>query len=553
MSKLKVKNSACSIVAVFFAVLLLAIPNACGASQKKYVPVGFDSTVKAVMETWNVPGVAIAVVTKEHGSFTKGYGVRQWNQAAPVTQKTAFGIASITKTFIGVAIGTLIDNGEISLDDRVVDHLPSFQVADPWISQHITVRDLLSHRSGIETYNDIFEQFGNMSPRDVLYRMKKAGQSIDFRSGFEYNNIGFAILAELIRAKTGYSWDTYITDRLFKPLGMNNSYPSPRSFMKPNALFTSGDGWSEQTPRGLDTVTRDVAIPHAMWPRGTQELFLGPREANNRHIHIHVTGIDPSQSVFASANDMALWSEMLLNNGALNDIRILSEKTLKELRALTTVTSPQMLFETKNKNAHDKSFDNIGYGAGMAVASYGGEFCFGHTGLELGYEAKLVICPDVGVAVFVVVNNRLYISGSHQVIIQTLLDWHMRLPPTDWNKSIFAQSLKRQERVSANSQRLRNVSAKANFDKPVKPNDYVGLYSHPVVGNLTIRSTEAGLVARLSNEAGWVLTPFKADTFAAEWTGPRAYISLFNFLRSETGKVERVVVPDYQVTYTRQD
>lgn len=550
---LKICNRGIShIMSMLCSAVVAAAISPSHAAKPQPTPENFHATVADVMATWNTPGLAVAVITRDHGSFAKGYGLRQWDRDVPVTKETAFGLASITKTFNAVAIGTLIDDGLVGLDDKIVSHLPSFQVADPWIARNITIRDLLSHRSGFESYDDVFEQFGDMTPAEVMAQMKNAGQSIPFRGGFEYNNIGYTILGELIHIKTGQPWDTYVTDRILKPLGMRSSYASPRDFMKGNALFTSGDGWLDAIPRGLATVRKNIAIPHAMWPKRAENLELAPREGENRHIHIHVTGIDPSQSVFASAQDMSVWAEMLLNDGAANGVRILSKKTAKELRALTTPISPESLFDDPTQKTTNRSFESVGYAPGFEIITYGGETCFGHDGDELGYEAGVAICPKAGVAVFAAVNNRLHLLGSRDVIIQTVLDWHMDLPPVNWNKRIFAQSLEDQAAASAYAQQLRKaVAAAGNIS--IESSDFVGEYVHPAAGRLTIESTSNGLIARLSDEAGWKLSPFKGDALAAEWTGPRAFMSLFNFSRDETGKAVSVSVPDFSLTYKRRE
>src|SRR5690348_15973520 len=178
-------------------------------------------TAKAVAD-WRVPGLAIAVVKDGRIVFAKGYGVRELGKAAPVDTQTLFAIGSTTKAMTAASIGMLVDEGKLKWDDKVTKILPGFQLADPYVTRELTVRDLLTHRTGLGNADVLWYRADN-SPEEVIRRVRFAEPAYSFRSSFIYQNIMWAVAGQIVAAESGTPWEQFVRTRLFAPIGMVNS------------------------------------------------------------------------------------------------------------------------------------------------------------------------------------------------------------------------------------------------------------------------------------------------------------------------------------------
>jgi CubicO group peptidase (beta-lactamase class C family) len=215
---------------------------------------GFDDYVNKALKEWEVPGVAIAIVKGDQVVLAKGYGVRKPGEPAPVDERTLFAIGSSSKAFTAAAVAMLVDEGKVKWDDPVTKYLPGFQMYDPYVTRELTVRDLLTHRSGLQRGD--FLWYGTELDRDeILRRARLLKPTWSLRSTFGYQNIMFLAAGQLVAKVSGKSWDEFIQQRIFAPLAMNSSSTSI------NALKTAAD----------------VATPHA---RGRGE---GDARVTNGH------------------------------------------------------------------------------------------------------------------------------------------------------------------------------------------------------------------------------------------------------------------------------
>src|SRR5579863_5708854 len=203
-----------------------------------------DQLVERARKEFDVPGIAVGVVKDGKVVLEKGYGVRRIGQAAPVTPDSLFRIASNTKAFTAAALAILVDEGRLHWTDRVVDRMPGFQMYDPYLTHEMTVTDLLVHRSGLGLGEGdlMFFPPSNLTREQILQRLRFLKPATSFRSGYAYDNLLYLVAGQLIPAVTGQTWDDFVRQRIFSPLGMTHSGTS------------------------TETLTRggDVAIPHAM-------------------------------------------------------------------------------------------------------------------------------------------------------------------------------------------------------------------------------------------------------------------------------------------------
>src|SRR5277367_5743913 len=215
---------------LFFAGLFFS----CGASlfAQSGPPADLDAYVARDMKTFDVPGIAIAIVKDGKVVLAKGYGVRKLGEATPVDENTLFGIGSNTKAFTSAALASLVDAGKISWDDKVYERLKGFQMYDPYVSHEMTIRDLLTHRSGMGLGEGdlLFWPHTTYTRDDIIYRLRFMKPASSFRSRFAYDNLMYIAAGQIIPAVTAKPWEEYIREKILQPLGMKTSTLSTRDF-----------------------------------------------------------------------------------------------------------------------------------------------------------------------------------------------------------------------------------------------------------------------------------------------------------------------------------
>ena len=186
-----------------------------------------DAYFAQAREVWPVPGFSVAIVKDGRIVFEKGYGVRDAAQGGNADEHTMYAIASNSKAFTAAALATQVDEGRISWDDRVVDHLPWFELYDPYVTREMRIRDLLSHRAGLGTYSGDLLWYGTpYSAEDIVRRARYLPPAYPFRAGYGYTNLMFITAGEVLRAVSGNGWHDFVEERFFDPLGMDRSVTS---------------------------------------------------------------------------------------------------------------------------------------------------------------------------------------------------------------------------------------------------------------------------------------------------------------------------------------
>ena len=188
-----------------------------------------DSLTERVLKTFDVPGIAVAVVKDGKLVHAKGYGVRSLNTMKKVDENTLFGVASNSKAFTAAALGMLVDEKKISWDDKVVDYVPGFKLYSPYVTMEFTIRDLLTHRSGMGLgAGDLmmFPDSSNFTREDIIHNLRYLKQVAGFRTHYDYDNNLYIVAGEIVAKVSGMSWEDFIDSRILKPLGMNATAPS---------------------------------------------------------------------------------------------------------------------------------------------------------------------------------------------------------------------------------------------------------------------------------------------------------------------------------------
>src|SRR6266550_8529173 len=189
---------------------------------------GLDAYVSKAMTDWRVPGLAIVVVKDDSVVFIKGYGVRELGKPDPVTVHTRFGNMSTTKAFTAMLVAMLADSGKVAFDDPVSKYVPGFQLADPYVTREARVRDLLTHRIGFGDPDYLWDNSG-LEFAEMVSRLRRVPPTSSFRSAFEYNNVGYGLAGDIAGRAAGSTWQALMQNRIYKPLGMTESYPDART------------------------------------------------------------------------------------------------------------------------------------------------------------------------------------------------------------------------------------------------------------------------------------------------------------------------------------
>jgi CubicO group peptidase (beta-lactamase class C family) len=204
-----------------FAAAVTLLASAANAAP----PAGFEQRVEQLRAEYGIPGVTIAIVENGQPTLARGWGVRKVGTQQPVGADTIFATGSTGKAFTVAALAVLVDQGKIKWDDKVIDHMPDFRMWDPWVTREMTIRDLLVHRSGLGlgAGDLLFVPNSTLSRKETVRRIRYIKPATSFRSAYAYDNILYMAAGQLIEEVSGETWEQFIHNHVFQPLGMNHS------------------------------------------------------------------------------------------------------------------------------------------------------------------------------------------------------------------------------------------------------------------------------------------------------------------------------------------
>jgi CubicO group peptidase (beta-lactamase class C family) len=438
---------------------------------------GLDAHVASVMDAFEVPGLAVAVVKDGRVVVARGYGVRTLGEAATVDGRTLFGIASNTKAFTATALGLLVEEGKLAWDEPVVTYLPWFRMSDPYVTQELTVRDLLVHRSGLGlgAGDLLWWPPSTYDRKEIVRRLRHVPLATSFRSAYAYDNVLYTVAGEVIEAVSGQSWEDFVQTRLLEPLGMRDS--------DPRHSRAEGGGNVAGTHARIDGVVRLI------------DAFASDNT-------------NPAGGIMSSAEDMARWLVAQLDSGrvanarraaggaAADGERLWSERTARELWTLVTpipIGSPP-----PELRAQRATFN--GYGLGFYVRDYRGQKMLIHSGYVPGYISRVIMLPDLKLGVVVLTNHE---SPAMDPIAWWVVDHYTGGQSTDWVPA-YRTAVARSDSITA----ARDAAAAAARDSLSGPSlaheSYLGTYRDPWYGNVLIEpgaSAGAGAGASASASA----------------------------------------------------
>jgi len=493
-------------------------------------PPDFVRRVEAARAGIGVPGMAIAIVENDHVTFARGFGVRAINGSEPVDADTIFPTGSTGKAFTVAALGTLVDEGRIGWDDRVIDHLPGFQMYDPWVTREMTIRDLLVHRSGLGLGEGdlLFVPRTNLTRAESVRRLRYLKPQTSFRSGFAYDNVLYMVAGQLIEAVTGETWEKFVAGHVLKPAGMlHSTTDEPERFANP-----------------------DRAYPHARLDGGMRgvgtQVMLDERDELGRN------GA-PAGGLTVSANDMARWLLIQLDGGQLpgGSARLFSAAAHEQMWK-PVVLQPVHEVPAALK-ATEPMFD--AYALGWDVRDYAGTKIVWHGGAVFGFLTAVVLIPEKHVGFSIEINSEdgEIIAG----LMYELLDHYLGIPAGHWPEKY--RDYKRQ-RIDAALKEFHAVAAHPAKVGPSLPlARYAGTYSDAWYGNLEITQGAQGLKINFAStpRMSGNLEHWQYDSFITRFEDASIEPAYMTFGLNADGKVERItlqaVSPLADFSYDYQD
>ncbi|HEY1381284.1 MAG TPA: serine hydrolase domain-containing protein, partial [Gemmataceae bacterium] len=353
-----------------FAVLALvaglaSVPGPTPARQLE--PPAMDAAAEEAMRTWDVPGLAVVIVSPDRVMWLKGYGRRDVAADRPVTPDTVFPLASCSKAFTATLTAMLADDGKLTWDDPVRKHLPDFHLADPLADAGVTLRDLLAHRTGLGNH-DFLWYHAPWPLAEAVRRTCRMPLEKPFRTAFQYQSAMYAAAGFAVARAGGDSWEALVRRRIFEPLGMAS------------ARCTTPTG--EQVP--------DLATPYRAGPDG--RLRPTPWYVQNEP--------NPAGSIHASARDLAAWLRFQIGGGTVNGRRLVSAAALAETHA------PQIVLRmTDAIRAANPDTVQMSYGLGWVIQDYRGHLLVSHGGVIDGFRTHITLMPREGYALALLSNR----------------------------------------------------------------------------------------------------------------------------------------------------
>ena len=468
---------------------------------------GLDAYVNQALDAWRVPGLALAVVRGNRIVYEKGYGVRERGRPERVDENTTFAVASNSKALTAASLGILVDQGKLTWDSRVAPLLPGYRLYDDFASRELTVRDLLSHRAGYQTWGGDLLWYGStLSQQQVLDRIRHLEPVTSFRSSWGYSNLMFHTGGMLLERLSDTTWADFVAARFLGPLGMTRT----------------------TTTLAAAEALGNRAMPHTL--------------VNGQIVAVPYRPLDaaPAAAAFnSSVHDWSKWLMLNVQGGVWNGRRLISEQSLKELRVPHSL---RRLSATTQRNFPSTHF--VAYGLGWDLRDYRSRLVVSHTGGMDGMLSQTGFVPEDSVGVVVLTN---YDEAS----LYTDIFWHVM------DRVMAGESVDR-ARINQPPAAVtpEPPPARALGTRPSLPLDaYTGTYRHPMLGTATVAACpatgdESGLCVSFDEHPGLrgPLVHWHHDVFEARWADPYFRTSLLPFDLDREGRVLRFRVqvrPDF--------
>jgi len=323
-----------------------------------------DLQIHQLIKDFDIPGLSFGMVRNDSVIFSKGYGNLEIHKERKIDGNTILGIGSISKSFTALTLGILVDEEKINWDDKVKKYLPYFELYAPYVTDNFTIRDLLTHRSGLKDVSGgTLWYHSDYSREEVIKRLKYLEPISGFREKPAYQNVMYVVASEIVKTVSGMSWDDFVKTRVFDKLKMDNT--------------TSLSAERESNS--------NLAQPH-IWNEDYEKAAIEQENGDN---------LAPGGFIYSSSNDMSNYIRLLLNNGVIGNDTIVSPKIINE------IFKPQIIYPIGGAPFYNEF---TSYGFGWWLTPKNGHKIIEHSGGIDGMSANLVMIKDMNLG-FVILTN----------------------------------------------------------------------------------------------------------------------------------------------------
>jgi CubicO group peptidase (beta-lactamase class C family) len=463
-----------------------------------------DDYANTVMATWKGPGMAIAVVKDDKTVMAKGYGVRELGKPEKVDENTLFAIASNTKAFTTASLAILVDEKKIAWNDKVSKYLPDFQLYDPWVTNELTIRDIVSHRVGLDTFSgDLLWYDTTYSTDEMLRRVRFLKPVSSFRTRYGYQNLMYIAAGRIVEKVSGKPWAEFVRERILTPLGMNRTTTSVRDMKDNFAMPHNGSGG---TLRAL--------------PVGFLDNAIGAVRLNS------------------SVNDLSKWIRLQLGRGTFEGKKIFSSDRSWEMWSPNTLQPVSQAASKDNPTRHFSA-----YGMGWGMYDYQGRKILNHSGGLDGMLSYTVLIPEENVGFVILTNNE---SPSFRIMMAKIRDVFVNAPKRDYNEEVKTQTAKSKTDDEAEAKKI-DAARVPNTKPTLALANYAGTYTSQMYGDVTVSAENGKLVMRFGPAPNFVadLSHWHYDTFQIHWRPsvnydfPRGFVT---FTIDKDGKTDQLKI-----------
>lgn len=475
-------------------------PSSEKAQRAKALLDGFDETVMRGLEEFEIPAMSIGIIADGEVIYSKAFGERDREKHLPATSETLFPVGSCTKAFTSFSVGGLVEEGLIDWDQQIIDILPEFRLWDQYATQNLTVRDLLSHRSGLPRH-DFMWYNSTFTREDIVSRLRYLEPACDIRERFNYNNLMYLVLGSAIERAAGMTWEEVVREKILKPLDMKQTGFSVKELKK----------------------TSNYALPYI--GKGGEVIRLPLRDFSN---------IGPAGSIYSNIDDMCKWIQMQLDYGVIGEKSLLGYGTIKEMHAPQVVISGY----PESKEARVSA-----YGLGWCVQTYRGTYNVSHDGGIDGYTSIASLLPQDGFGIVILCNKNL--SALPRILVMHAFDKLLELPEIDWLQEGI-DGLEKNKEALRDSQLSENYNRKPNTTPSHPFSDFEGVYVHPGYGEVAVRAQDHLLIANYNGIAyrlsHWHYDVFSVDSTSEDLIIPREGVK-FSFSANVHGEIDSLSIP----------
>lgn len=465
-----------------FAILLTILMTAQVKSQG-ITSEEIDQLAERTLKAFDVPGIAVGVVKDGKLIHARGYGVRSLTTRQKTDENTLFAIASNSKAFTAAALGILVEEKKLKWDDRVIDFIPEFRMYDPYVTAHFTIRDLLTHRSGLGLGAGdlmIWPDSATFSKQEIIHNLRFLKPVSDFRTKYDYDNLLYIVAGEVVARVSGTSWENFVETRIMQPLQMNQSAASYHHLKDRSNLLDAHapvNGRVQVIPKSLS----DVA--------------------------------NAAGGIYTNIVDMSKWAIALLNSGKIGDN---PDRKLFSKAVLEEMWTPQTIIPVRGSNSYNTHFGS--YGLGWFISDVKGYKQLSHTGGLAGIVTQFTLIPELQLGIIVFTNQQQ--GAAFSAITNTIKDRYLGIAGPDWVQSNLEKVRKNEEEAQKITGKIWQEieSAQNNSAKP-DWKIYSGAYTDNWFGKIVITEKNGKLWFRSlrSPKLCGEMLFYKGNTFVVKW------------------------------------